>query len=89
MPEFPHHPCESAAPTSDGHNFPIRTPICAFLDSTERSLSIQFKQMKCSAKTWAEKWAGSWTVEDLFVLVSRTYIFETRLYLKCSGLLMG
>ena len=34
------HPCESAASTLDGHNFLVRTSICAFLDSTERSLSI-------------------------------------------------
>ena len=29
------HPCESAASTLDGHNFLVRTPIYAFLDSTE------------------------------------------------------
>ena len=33
--EFPHHPCKSAAPTSDGHNFPFQTSIRVFLDSTE------------------------------------------------------
>ena len=36
------HPCESVASTSDGHNFPVRTPICTFLDSTESSLSVEF-----------------------------------------------
>ena len=35
VPEFSHHPCESAVPTSDGHNFPVQTPIHVFLDSTE------------------------------------------------------
>ena len=37
VPEFSQHPCESAAPTSDGHNFLVRTPIEMFLDSTESS----------------------------------------------------
>ena len=58
------HPCESAASTSDGHNFVVRTLICTFLDSTESSLSLQFNRMKCSAKTWAEHWVGSWRVEE-------------------------
>ena len=40
------HPCESATSTSDGYNFPIRTPICTFLDSTESSLSQKFNIMK-------------------------------------------
>ena len=48
------HPCESAASTSDDHNFPVRTPICTFLDSTERSLILEFNRIKFSAKTWAE-----------------------------------
>ena len=48
------HPCESAATTSDGHNFLIRTPIRVFLDSTESSLSLEFNKIKCSAKPWAE-----------------------------------
>ena len=48
------HLCELAAPTSDDHNFPIRNPICTFLDSTESSLSLEFNRMKCSAKKWAE-----------------------------------
>ena len=53
------HLCESAASTSDDHNFPIRTPIHAFLDSTESSWSLEFNKMKCSAKPWAEHRAGS------------------------------
>ena len=44
------HPCESAASTSDGHNFLFRTPIHAFLDSTESSLSLEFYKIKFSAK---------------------------------------
>ena len=36
------HPCESAASTSDSHNFLIRTPIHAFLDSKEILLSLEF-----------------------------------------------
>ena len=34
------HPCESAASTSNGHNFLVRTPIRAFLDTTESSLGL-------------------------------------------------
>ena len=34
------HPCESAVSTLDRHNFLVRTPIPAFLDSTESSLSL-------------------------------------------------
>ena len=44
------HPCESAASTLDGHNFLVQTPIRAFLDSTERSLSLEFNKIKFSAK---------------------------------------
>ena len=44
------HPCESAASTLDDHNFLVRTPIRAFFDSTERSLSIEFNNIKFSAK---------------------------------------
>ena len=44
------HPCESAASTLDGHNFLVRTPIHAFLDSTESSSSLKFNKIKCSAK---------------------------------------
>ena len=44
------HPCESAVSTLDGHNFLVRTPIRAFLDSTERSLSLKFNKIKFSAK---------------------------------------
>ena len=89
MPEFPHHPCESAAPTSDGHNFPVRTLICAFLDSTESLLSLEFNKMKFSAKTWAEQWSGSWTIEERSILVSGSSVFRIGLYLKCSGLCMA
>ena len=78
------HPCESAASTSVDHNFFVRTRIRAFLDSTESSL--EFNEMKCSAKPWAEHWVGSRTVEEWSVLVSETYVFETGLYLKCLGL---
>ena len=44
------HLCESAASTLDGHNFLVRTPICAFFNSTESSLSLEFNKIKCSAK---------------------------------------
>ena len=44
------HPCESAVSTLDGHNFLVRTPIRAFLDSTEISLSLEFNKIKCLAK---------------------------------------
>ena len=44
------HPCESAASTLDDHNFLVRTPIHAFLDSTESSSSLEFNKMKCFAK---------------------------------------
>ena len=44
------HPCESAASTLDDHNFPVRTSIRAFLDSTESSLSLKFNKIKFLAK---------------------------------------
>ena len=44
------HPCESAASTLDDHNFLVQTPIYAFLDSTESSLSLEFNKIKFSAK---------------------------------------
>ena len=44
------HPCESAASTLDNHNFLAQTPIRAFLDSTEISLSLEFNKIKFSAK---------------------------------------
>ena len=44
------HPYESAVSTFDGHNFLVRTPIRAFLDSTERSSSLEFNKIKCLAK---------------------------------------
>ena len=44
------HLCESATSTLDGHNFLVRTPIRTFLNSTERSLSLEFNKIKCSAK---------------------------------------
>ena len=44
------HPCESADSTLDGHNFLVRTPIRAFLDSTEISPSLKFNKIKCSSK---------------------------------------
>ena len=69
------HPCESTASTSDGHNFPVRTPICMFLDSTESSLSLKFNRIKLSIKTWAEHWSGSWKVEEWSFLVSGTSVF--------------
>ena len=40
------YPRESTVSTSDDHNFPIRTPICTFLDSTESSLSLEFNRIK-------------------------------------------
>ena len=44
------HPCESASSTLDDHNFLVRTPIRAFLDSTEILLSLEFNKIKFSAK---------------------------------------
>ena len=44
------HPCELTASTLDDHNFFVRTPICAFLDSTEISLSLEFNKINFSAK---------------------------------------
>ena len=64
------HPCESAASTSENHNFPVRTPICTFLDSTESTLSLEFNRIKLSAKTLADYWAGSRKVEEWSFLVS-------------------
>ena len=58
------HPCESAASTSDGHNFLVRTLIRAFLDSTESSLSLEFNKIKWSAKKLAEHWASSRKFEE-------------------------
>ena len=66
-----------------------RHTICAFLDSTKISLSLEFNKMKCSTKPWAEKWAGSRKVMEWSVLVSETFVFRIRLYLKCSGLRMA
>ena len=83
------HPCESAASTSDGHNFLVRTSICTFLDSTERSLSLEFNRMKCLAKMWAENWDGLQTVEEWSVLGSGTSVFGIDLYMKCLGLRMA
>ena len=40
------HPCKSAVSTLDDHNFLVRTPIHAFLDSTEISLSLEFNKIK-------------------------------------------
>ena len=82
------HSCESTSSTSDGHNFPVRTPIFTFLDSTKRLLSLEFNRMKCLAKTWAEHWAGSWTVEEWSILGSGTSVFGIGLYLKCLGMCM-
>ena len=79
------HPCESAASTLDDHNFLVGTPIRSFLDSTERSLSLEFNNIKFSSTTWAEHWAGSCAVEEWSVLVSGTSVFRTGLYLKCLG----
>ena len=44
------HPCESSASTLDGHNFLVGTPIRAFLNYTESSLSLEFNKIKFSAK---------------------------------------
>ena len=43
-------PCESAMSTLDDHNFLVRTPILAFLDSTESSLSLEFNKINFSAR---------------------------------------
>ena len=48
------HPCESVASNLNDHNFLVQTPIRVFLESTERSLSVEFYRMKCSSKPWAE-----------------------------------
>ena len=83
------HPCESASSTSNDHNFPIRTPICTLLDSTESSLSIKFNRIKYLVKTWAEHWAGSRTVKEWSILVYETSIFGIGLYMKCLRLRMA
>ena len=44
------HPCESAVSTLDGHTFLVQTPIRAFLNSTESSLSLEFNKIKRLAK---------------------------------------
>ena len=44
------HPCESAASTLNSHNFLVRTPNCAFLNSMESSVSLKFNKIKFSAK---------------------------------------
>ena len=44
------HHCESIASTSDNQNFLIRTPIHAYLDCTESSLSLEFYKIKFLAK---------------------------------------
>ena len=44
------HPCESATSTLDGHNFLVRTPIRAFLYSTESSSSLEFNNINSSSK---------------------------------------
>ena len=44
------HPCESAASALDDHSFLVRTPIRAFLNSTESSSSLEFNKIKCSVK---------------------------------------
>ena len=44
------HPYESAASTLDDHNFFVQTPIRAFLDSTETSLSLEFNKINFSSK---------------------------------------
>ena len=89
MPKFLHHPCESAVPTSDDNNFPIQTLIYTSLDSTKISLSLEFYKMKCLAKPWAGQWAGSWTVDERSILVFKTFVFKTGLYLKRSELRMA
>ena len=80
------HPCESAASTSDYHNFLIRTPIYAFLDSMESSSSLEFNKIKYSAKPWDEHWARLRKVEEWSVLVSEISVFKSGLYLKYLGL---
>ena len=37
--------CSCEAPTSDDHNFLVRSPFQVFLDSMERSLSIESDHM--------------------------------------------
>ena len=60
-----------------------------FLNSTKKSLSLEFNKIKCSAKPWAEHRAGSQIVEEWSVLVFGTSVFGTGLYLKCLGLRMA
>ena len=50
-----------------------------FLDSTESSLSLEFYKMKCSAKPWAEHWAGSQTVEEMVHFGFRNLYFQNQL----------
>ena len=82
---FAHH-CESAMSTWDGHNFLLRTPIRAFLDSTESSLSLEFNKINFSTKTRAKNLVWLWTIEEWSVLVFETYVFRTDMNLKCLGL---
>ena len=56
-----------------------------FLYSTESLLSLEFNKMKFLAKTWA----GSRTVEERSVLVSRTFVFGIRFYLEYSRIRMA
>ena len=72
-----HTPLRIDCVNLEDHNFLVRTPIRSFLDFTESSLSLEFNKMKYSAKSWAEHWVGSWTVEESSVLVSETFVFRT------------
>ena len=79
------HSCESVASTSNNHNFLIRTPIRAFLNSTESSFSLEFNKIEFSSKTWSEEW----TVEEWSILVFGTFGLGTGLYLKFLELRMA
>ena len=48
------HPSESVVSTLDDHNFPVRTTIHPFLDSTKISSSLEFIKINCSVKMKSE-----------------------------------
>ena len=80
---------KSTTSTSNNHEFLVRTPIRAFLDSTENSLSLKFYKMKCSTKKWVENWAGSRIVEEWFVVVFGTSVFGTSFLPEMLGAVYG
>ena len=47
---------KSAGSTSDDHNFLVRTPISAFLDSMERSLNLESNHMPVNGIWCSQIW---------------------------------